>query len=49
MLAYQDALFALVPEKSINNGSPSLYARLLAALDTKPGDHVLHIGAGTGY
>ncbi|WP_029031274.1 protein-L-isoaspartate O-methyltransferase family protein [Salinarimonas rosea] len=46
---YQDVLFALAEERSVNNGSPSLHARWLAALAPMPGERVLHVGAGTGY
>lgn len=46
---YQDVLVALAAERSINNGEPSLHARCLAAAAPKPGDRVLHVGAGTGY
>ena len=46
---YQDALFALDRAKGINNGEPTLHARMLAALNPHLGDHVAHIGAGTGY
>jgi protein-L-isoaspartate(D-aspartate) O-methyltransferase len=46
---YQDVLVALAPERSINNGEPSLHARCLAAVAPKPGERVLHVGAGTGY
>jgi protein-L-isoaspartate(D-aspartate) O-methyltransferase len=46
---YQDVLVALAPERRINNGQPSLHALCLSALDVKPGERVLHIGAGTGY
>ncbi|PDS75128.1 methyltransferase domain-containing protein [Rhizobium sp. L43] len=49
VLAYQDALFALQPDKGVNNGSPSLHARLLAELDVQIGGRIAHIGAGTGY
>ena len=49
VLAYQDALFALQPDKGDNNGSPSLHARLLDELDVQIGDRIAHIGAGTGY
>jgi protein-L-isoaspartate(D-aspartate) O-methyltransferase len=49
VLAYQDVLFALRPDKGVNNGSPSLHARLLAELDVEIGDRIAHIGAGTGY
>lgn len=48
-LAYQDVLFALAPNRGLNNGSPSLHAALLHALDVQPGDRVVHVGAGTGY
>lgn len=48
-LLYQDVLVGIAPERGINNGQPSLHARCLAAVAPMPGDHVLHIGAGTGY
>ncbi|KAA2238044.1 protein-L-isoaspartate O-methyltransferase family protein [Salinarimonas soli] len=46
---YQDALVAIDPARRINNGQPSLHARWLAAVDPRPGDRVVQIGAGTGY
>lgn len=46
---YQDLLIALAPDRSINNGEPSLHARCLAAAAPKPGERVLHVGTGTGY
>jgi protein-L-isoaspartate(D-aspartate) O-methyltransferase len=46
---YQDVLVALVRDRRINNGEPSLHARCLAALGPRPGESVLHVGAGTGY
>lgn len=46
---YDDVLVALVPEKQINNGQPSGHAMWLHAADPRPGDHVVHVGAGTGY
>jgi protein-L-isoaspartate(D-aspartate) O-methyltransferase len=46
---YQDSLVPLDRSKGINNGSPSLHARLLHELAVRPGDRVLHVGAGTGY
>ncbi|CAN7272895.1 methyltransferase domain-containing protein [Bosea sp. LjRoot9] len=46
---YQDVLIALAPERGINNGSPSLHALWLNALNPREGERVVHIGAGTGY
>jgi protein-L-isoaspartate(D-aspartate) O-methyltransferase len=46
---YQDVLVALDRAKGINNGQPSLHALCIAALHLARTDHVLHIGAGTGY
>lgn len=46
---YANVLVAILPEKRINNGEPSGHAMWLAAADPKPGDHVVHIGVGTGY
>lgn len=48
-LIYQDVLLALQPERGVNNGSPSLHIHLLQALDVRPGQRVVHLGAGTGY
>jgi protein-L-isoaspartate(D-aspartate) O-methyltransferase len=45
----QDKLIALDHAKGINNGQPSLHAHCIAALRLTRNDHVLHIGAGTGY
>lgn len=46
---YRDVLIPLDRDKGINNGSPSLHALGLHALDPQPGETVLHAGAGTGY
>ena len=46
---YQDTTIALARDRLINNGEPSLHARCLAAVDIKPGEHVIHVGAGSGY
>jgi protein-L-isoaspartate(D-aspartate) O-methyltransferase len=46
---YRDALIVLDAAKHLNNGQPSLWASHLAILDVRPGDHVLHLGCGTGY
>ena len=49
VLLYVDQLFGLVPERKVNNGQPSLHAALLAAAAIQEGDHVVHVGAGSGY
>jgi protein-L-isoaspartate(D-aspartate) O-methyltransferase len=49
VLLYQDRVFALLPEKHLNNGEPSLHARCLNAVQPKPGESVLQVGAGGGY
>jgi protein-L-isoaspartate(D-aspartate) O-methyltransferase len=46
---YQDVIVALAKEQQINNGQPVLHALCLAALNPKPGESVVHIGADTGY
>lgn len=46
---YHDTLIAIDPVKRINNGQPSLWAYYFDRLGVKPGDHVLHLGCGTGY
>src|SRR5262245_27273345 len=46
---YMDCIFAVVPERHLNNGQPSLHARLIGLAAIKEGDHVVHIGPGTGY
>jgi protein-L-isoaspartate(D-aspartate) O-methyltransferase len=46
---YTNDLIAIVPERRINNGQPSLHALLMAAAAPIGGEHVVHVGAGTGY
>ena len=46
---YHDVLIALDETRQINNGQPSLWAYLLDQLDIGAGEHVLHLGCGTGY
>lgn len=45
----QDFAVALLPDKHINNGQPSLHARCFASLQINAGDRIIHVGAGTGY
>jgi protein-L-isoaspartate(D-aspartate) O-methyltransferase len=46
---YHDILVAIDPLRRLNNGLPSLWARLYDELRLERGDHVVHVGAGTGY
>lgn len=46
---YRDVLVAIDARRRLNNGLPSALAFWLDALDLRPGDHVLHVGCGTGY
>jgi protein-L-isoaspartate(D-aspartate) O-methyltransferase len=46
---YANLLVAIRPKDKINNGEPSFHARLMTALAAGPGEHVVHVGAGTGY
>ena len=46
---YHNVLVALVPEKKLNTGEPSLWARHFDRLGVHEGDRVLQIGSGTGY
>jgi protein-L-isoaspartate(D-aspartate) O-methyltransferase len=46
---YTDNLIGIVPERGINNGQPSLHAVLLSHAQIQDGEHVVHVGAGTGY
>jgi protein-L-isoaspartate(D-aspartate) O-methyltransferase len=48
-LVYVDSLIALDPAHNVNNGKPSAHASWIEALDLKPRERVVHIGAGTGY
>ena len=46
---YHDTLIALDENKHINNGQPSLWAYYLDRVNVRTGQHVLHLGCGTGY
>ena len=45
---YQDVVVSLGVD-GLNNGEPSLHAMCIATLRPQPGDHIVHVGAGTGY
>jgi protein-L-isoaspartate(D-aspartate) O-methyltransferase len=46
---YTDDLVGLIPERRLNNGQPQLLAYLINLASPKPGEHVVHVGTGTGY
>ena len=46
---YTNDLVALLPERRLNNGQPSLHAHLMHQASPAAGEHVVHIGTGTGY
>ena len=46
---YHDVLVAIDPARQLNNGLPSALAKWFDALELREGEHVVHIGCGTGY
>jgi len=46
---YQDVVVSLGTQAPLNNGQPTLHAYCIYTLGLKKGEHVLHIGAGSGY
>ena len=46
---YRDVGVAIDRRRGINNGQPSGHARVMGRLEPRPGETVVHIGAGTGY
>ena len=46
---YHDLLVVIDAERNLNNGCPSFLAFLIDELQLQPGEHVVHIGCGTGY
>jgi len=46
---YTDDLVGISTERRINNGQPSLHARLIHHAAPTVGGHVVHVGTGTGY
>jgi protein-L-isoaspartate(D-aspartate) O-methyltransferase len=46
---YHDILIAIDVERRLNNGQPSLWARMYDQLELNSGAHVVHVGSGTGY
>lgn len=46
---YTNDLIGIDPARGLNNGQPSFHFVLMAKLDPQPGEHVVHVGAGTGH
>jgi protein-L-isoaspartate(D-aspartate) O-methyltransferase len=46
---YDDVLVALDAKRGLNNGLPSGNTRWLDTMSIRPGEHVVHVGCGTGY
>lgn len=46
---YTDVLVGIVPERRLNNGQPSLHALLMHHAAPAAGDHIVHVGTGSGY
>jgi len=46
---YTNDLVGILPERNLNNGQPSLHAHLIHEASPTAGEHVVHIGTGTGY
>ena len=46
---YDNVLVAIAPERGINNGEPALHVAWIDAVRPRPGETVIHVGAGTGY
>ena len=46
---YTNDLVGIVPGRRINNGQPSWHAHLIHQASPAVGEHVVHVGTGTGY
>jgi protein-L-isoaspartate(D-aspartate) O-methyltransferase len=46
---YTDDVIGIIPDRDLNNGQPSLHARLIASAAPEAGQHLVHVGAGVGY
>jgi protein-L-isoaspartate(D-aspartate) O-methyltransferase len=46
---YTNDLVGILPERRLNNGQPSWHAHLIHHASPAAGEHVVHIGTGTGY
>src|SRR5262245_65517510 len=46
---YIDNVVQIIAERHVNNGQPSGHAKWIASAAINPGEHVVHVGTGTGY
>jgi protein-L-isoaspartate(D-aspartate) O-methyltransferase len=46
---YVDNIVQIIAGRHLNNGQPSAHAKWIASAKIEQGDHVVHVGAGTGY
>lgn len=46
---YHNVLVAIDGKRGINNGHPALLALFIDALELQEGEHIVHVGCGTGY
>jgi protein-L-isoaspartate(D-aspartate) O-methyltransferase len=46
---YHNALIAIDPTRRLNNGHPQFWASMVECIEPQLGEHVVHIGCGTGY
>lgn len=46
---YHNILFAIDPKRGLNNGHPSFLASLIESTEPGAGQHIVHVGCGTGY
>jgi protein-L-isoaspartate(D-aspartate) O-methyltransferase len=46
---YHDVPFAIDAARALHNGLPSFLARLIEASELAAGQHVVHVGCGSGY
>ncbi len=46
---YIDSVVQIIAERHLNNGQPSGHAKWIDSAAIREGDHVVHVGTGTGY
>ena len=46
---YIDNVVQIIAERHLNNGQPSGHAKWIDSAAIREGDHVVHVGTGTGY